>query len=224
MGTSTSFRAPPEPRWSAFVAALLSQAPLERIRSELFNAGAQWQLEIAAPAIAVFAEAVARLHSDLPRLLLQTERADTAIGELVAEARNSSMHAGFSAANALAERGFARLVLETAQGIGDEPRSIAARWEASRGSAIELVGKYAGEVLGQFARHAVDREAGRLVSERIGVEASARLSEALALRASSIAIGAAAQVLRSDSDIGASWPDVVSRIFASGRELPRDPQ
>src|SRR5687767_6558413 len=45
VGTSSSFRAPERPRWSAFIAALVSEAPIERIRSELFNAGSDWQAE-----------------------------------------------------------------------------------------------------------------------------------------------------------------------------------
>lgn len=43
MGTSTSFRAPSVPRWQAFTTALQLGLALERVQSELFNAGREWE-------------------------------------------------------------------------------------------------------------------------------------------------------------------------------------
>lgn len=222
MGTSSSFRAPERPRWSAFIAALVSDASIERVRSELFNAGSDWQAELGAPAVASFAEALARLHAELPERLAQSDRADAALGIVIAEARHASMEAGFSAASALAERAFARLLLSTAQGAVDDPAAVSARWEAARGSVSELVAEYAGEVLGQYARHVTDREAGRLVGERVGADASAHLSDDLADRASSIGTSVAADVLSGRADVFAAWATVVDRAFEVGRALPQD--
>ena len=222
MGTSSSFRAPERPRWSAFIAALVSDAPIERIRSELFNAGSDWETELSAPAIASFAEIVVRLHGELPDRLAQGERADAVLGEVIAEARHASTQTGFSAANALAERAFARLLLTTVQGAADVPSTASQRWEASRGSPADLVSKYVGEVLGQYARFVTDREAGRLIAERVGAEASSRLSNALAVRATSIGATAASYVLRDTKDVSTAWTRIVARAFEVGRTLPRD--
>lgn len=222
MGTSSSFRAPERPRWNAFIAALISEAPIERIRSELFNAGSDWQSELAAPAVVSFPQALARLHSELPERLAQTDRADATLGAVIAEARHASMDAGFSAASALAERAFARLLLGTVEGATDDPAAVSTRWKAGRGTATELVAKYVGEVLGQYARHVTDREAGRLVRENLSAAVSARLSDDLAERASSIGRSVAVDVLRGVGDLSATWSDVIDRAFEVGRSLPRD--
>ena len=191
------------------------------MRSELFDAGSEWQNELAAPAIATFADAVTRLHAELPDRLAQGERADVTLGAVIAEARHASMQAGFSAASALAERAFASLLLATMRGVAGAPEAVGPRWEASRGTASELVGKYVGETLGQYARHVTDREAGRLVGDRFGAEASAQLSNSLAAEASSIGAAAASDVLQGSSDVLPVWADVVARAFEVGRTLPR---
>ena len=217
MGTSSSYRAPERPRWSAFIAALVSDAPIERVRSELFNAGSDWEKELSTPAVLTFAEAVIRLHGELPDRLAHGGRADVVLGEVIAEARHISTQTGFSAANALAERALARLLLSTVQGAADAPSGAIRRWEAARGSPTDLVSKYVGEVLGQYARLVTDRGAGRLTGKRGGAEASARLSNALAERATSIGTTAASEVLREVKDVSTAWPKIVQRAFEVGR-------
>lgn len=138
MGTSTSYRAPQRSRWSAFVAALTSSVPMDRLRSELFNAGSEWEAELAAPAIGTFAEILVQLHGELPDRLAQVARADIALDQVVVEARHASAQTGPSAANALAERAFARLLLATVDGVADMPEAAGARWEAARGTRAEL--------------------------------------------------------------------------------------
>lgn len=222
MGTSASYRAPARPRWQAFVTALTRGASVDRVRSELFNAGAdEWQSEISAIAVATFAEAVARLYDEMPGRLAQSARADVALAEIVAEVRHASGQAGFSAASAIAERAFARLLLATTRGATDDAASVGARWTASRGEApVELVARYVGEVLGQYARHVTDREAGTLVAGHIGSADSARLTEALAVRAASIGTSAASEALQGVADVSSAWALVVARAFEAGRELP----
>lgn len=227
MGTSTSFRAPRRPRWSAFLAALLSEAPIERVRSELFNAGNDWQEALAAPGVASYAEALIALHQSLPERVAASERADIAIGALVAEARHASLEVGFSAASSLADRAFARLLLSTVGDLSDAqastPEALGARWRAARGpEPSDLVARFLGELLGQYARHVTDREAGRLVSQDRGAEASARLTEVLAGRATDIGTSVGHASFATGGPIDAGWADLVSRAFETGRELPRD--
>ena len=85
-----------------------------------------------------------------------------------------------------------------------------------------LLSKYVGEVLGQYARFVTDREAGRLIAERVGAEASSRLSNDLAVRATSIGATAASYVLRDTKDVSTAWTRIVARAFEVGRTLPRD--
>ena len=179
-------------------------------------------MELSAPAVATFAEAIVHLHGALPDRLAQGERADAVLSAVIAEARHASTQVGLSAANALAERALARLLLSTVQGVTDDPGAAGQRWQATRGSASELVAKYVGEVLGQYARFVTDREAGRLVGERVGAEASSQLSNALAERASSIGTTAASTVIQDATDVSSVWAEAVTRAFEAGRTLPRD--
>lgn len=222
MGTSTSKRAPQQPRWGAFIAALSSGQEVDRVRSELFNASGQWQDELSSPAVASFAAELVRLHGELSERLSASERTDTLLGSVISEARNASAQEGYSAAGAIAERAFARLLLATIQGGADDPSVAAARWESARGSQRELVAKYVGEMLGQYARHVTDREAGRLISQRLGATASARLSDELAQQAISIGSTTASAELRGTGNVAAAWERIVARSFEVGSALPRD--
>lgn len=223
MGTSSSYRAPERPRWRAFIAALTSDASIERVRSELFNAGTEWQEALASPAIAVFAETVERLHRELPARLAEADRVDVTLGTVITEARHASLDVGFSPANAIAERALARLLLSTLEGISNDPGGAGEQWKSARGSAPgDLVAKYAGEVLGQYARHVTDREAGRLASQGVGADASAQLVEGLAERATALGVAVATDTLRGTTDVSGQWADVVARAFEAGRTLPRD--
>lgn len=225
MGTSASYRAPDRPRWHAFIAALTSDASVDRVRSELFNAGVEWREAIASPAIAIFAERVGRLHAELPDRLAEADRVDTALGNVIAEARQASMRAGSSPAHAIAERAFARLLVGTLGGVADDAGGAAESWKDGRGSSpMELVAKYFGEVLGQYARHVTDREAGRLVGQGYGAEASAQFTEGLAEQATAVGTTVARDVLYEAVDFSSEWPALVGRAFEVGRALPRDEQ
>lgn len=108
MGTSASFRAPPVPRWQAFTTALQQGPPLERIQSELFNAGRDWEDALSARSIAIFAVAIVDAHADLPEQLRASSRPDQAIQQALAAARLGSEAEEASAASALAQRAFRR--------------------------------------------------------------------------------------------------------------------
>lgn len=226
MGTSTSFRSPPRPRWSAFLAALLSGAPIERTRSELFNAGEDWQRALASPGIASYAKGLHALYDELPTRLAENVPPEVSIGGIIAKARHESLNVGFSPASSLADRAFARVLISRTGGLAEvglaAPNAMAARWVASRGDhPEELVAQFLGEVLGQFARHVTDREAGRLISSNRGAQESARLSDALADRAFEIGTAAGRRAMASGVQVDAAWDGLVADAFSVGRELPR---
>jgi hypothetical protein len=224
MGTSQSYRSPQTARWAGFVAALTAGVELDRVRSELFNAGNEWQEALSQAAVQSYAMSVASLHSELSGRLASAERPEVVVSEVLAEARRSSHEAGFSPAAPIADRAFARLILSTLGGIeerADGRSTPAERWEAARGSdASVLLSRFVGEVLGQFARHAADREAGRELGTSRSATSSSALSDALALQAAAVgqttSIESAERALSLDG-----WSSLIRRAFEAGRTLPR---
>lgn len=223
MGTSTSYRAPSTPRWNAFIAALTGGAPLDRLRSELFNAGNEWELALAAPAIASYAMTVNELYEGFPGRLEAVQRLDEGVVNIIADARASSANAGFSPALPVAERALARLIIEALDGIASPAAStgaLADRWREARGdSANALVAKFAGQVVSQYARHVIDREAGRLAVALPQVRSSA-LSSSLAAAAAELTESAANQHLANRTLTVSGWSTLLHRAFATGRALP----
>jgi hypothetical protein len=226
MGTSTSFRAPLRPRWHAFIAALEDGSSLERIRSELFNAGDEWESALAAPAVAAFADSLLRLWDELPRRVeTATSPADFVVAT-VAEARGASSEAGYSPALPIAERAFTRLLIATASGAERTDPSasaqMASRWREQRGDEPrDLLTKYLGEVLGQYARHVTDREAGRRVIRERGATASSSIAEALAQQAVDIGTASATSPFVTAAPVRDVWARLVARAFTQGRALPK---
>ncbi len=226
MGTSSSYRAPAKPRWHAFVTALTAGMPLDRIRSELFNAGIEWRDALASSAVASYAESLIALHGELDQRLATSERSDLVIADVLAEARAASREAGFSPATALAERAFAGLILtvvEGATGHGQQASEEAAQhWRAARGETPnDLVSRFAGEVLGQYVRHVVDRETGTLAETDTGVGSSFETSQALASLAAEIGRTEAERELSSGETVYEAWKRAVSSAFEKGRAIPR---
>jgi hypothetical protein len=229
MGTSSSFRAPPKPRWQAFIAALLGESSLDRTRSELFNAGDQWEEALAATAIASYANSALLLYEAVPLRVEGRERPADEVSTLVADARGTSFTAGFSPAQAVAERAFARVILATIDGIPDDGLgagdAAASSWVENRGREPgDLLVRYVGELFDQFARHVTDREAGRLAHRERGAAATARLTEALAQRAAAIGRSSAASTYSTEIAIDAVWEAIVAKAFTEGRGLPRAEQ
>lgn len=219
MGTSASYRSPTTPRWSAFVSALVGDEALDRVRSELFNAGNEWRDALAAPAIASFASTVEGLFGGLVERLESAASPTIVVGQVLADARAASHEAGFSPAAPVAERALARLLL-SGLGGASTPAGAAEQWVANRGgSANEAVARYLGEVLAQFTRHVVDREAGRLAERNVGAAASASLSVELAGRARALAL--VADGIGDPADrVATRWSQLVSAAFEAGGALP----
>jgi hypothetical protein len=219
VGTSASYRSPATPRWSAFVSALLGNEPLDRVRSELFNAGSEWSVALSGPAIASFASTVESLFGEFAERLAGADSPTVVVGEVVAEARAASHDAGFSPATSIAERALARQLLS---GLGDARTGAEAaeQWTLRRGAtANDAVATYLGEVLAQFAKHVIDREAGRLAERNVGAAASASVSAEIAGSARQVA---AVAVRSSDSNDSAAtrWRHLVSAAFEAGGALP----
>ncbi len=225
MGTSASFRAPNTPRWQAFTTALQVGAPLERLQSELFNAGVEWEQELSAPAVAAYAVAVLEAHAGLAERLQSAERPELALQSAVADARAAGEALPGTAAGALAERALLSLLTRVASGETSlsqaTPEQAAQRFAAARGTPSELVAGYVGELLSQYARHVTAREAGRLTEgdSGLGVAGTRRLTQSLAAAAERV--GREVRPAATDADaIRDGWRPLISDAFARGRQLP----
>lgn len=225
MGTSASFRSPPVTRWRAFTAALTSGQSIDRIRSELFNAGSEWETALASPAIAAYAAILLELYGSLPEQLRSGERPEGVLQAAAAGARTERQVESGSAAEAMAERAFLRLLMRTAGG-GDSlsqlsPSQAADRFVADRGTPNQFVAGYLGELLGQYARHATAREAGRITEAVPGAKISdtRRLTRQVAEAAADV--GAQIEVDRATGrGVRDSWASLVAQAFRKGRQLP----
>lgn len=233
MGTSTSFRSPSVPRWQAFATALRSDVPLERLRSELFNAGVEWETALADRAVAAFAVQVVLSFETLPSRLREADRPETAILEVAADARRASAETGSaSAALPLAERALAGALMRATSGDVSlaqlSGQEAAARFERQRGEPGELLGSFVGELLSQYARHVTAREMGAMSASRmskgaevpgLSISQSKRLTRSLAAQAESVGRGLG-DVPQSAEAVRRRWATLIGEAFARGRELP----
>lgn len=230
MGTSASFRAPAVPRWQAFTAALQAycdpqtRMPLERVQSEMFNAGWEWEQELAAPAVAAYAVALVDAHETLPERLAASDRPERALQAAVTEARAASREEPASAAAAIADRAFLAVLTRVA-GAGESltqatAQEAAERFASGRGTRQAFLADYVGELLGQYARHVTAREAGRLTEhEETGAAATRRLARALAAGAALLGREGVPPVADADA-LRAGWQPLIRDAFARGRRLP----
>ena len=233
MGTSTSFRAPPVPRWQAFAAALRSDVPLDRLRSELFNAGFEWEPALADASVASFAVQVMLSFETLPGRLRASDRPEAAILNVAADARRASAESGSSsAALPLAERALVGALMRTiASDVSLSELSAqeaASRFERQRGEPRELLGSFLGELLSQYARYVTAREMGAMSASRtsddagppgLSVSQSKRVARSLAAEADSVGrrVG---EVPDSVEGVRRRWPALIGEAFERGRELP----
>jgi hypothetical protein len=237
MGTSTSFRAPAVPRWQAFTAAFASEAVDDRVRSELFNAGGEWEQALAAPAVAEFAVAFARASQVLPRRLAQAERPEEVVRAFVAEARAASAAQGGSAAVAMAERAFAA-ALSRSIGSGKMPLAeqstagAAQQLREARTTPSDAAVSYLREVVAQYARYVGAREMGLLLEGRERPVSELPVREGANVRAAQQRVRALARLAEDVTDrvppprgdpeaVRAQWSEMVHQTFRHGRELPR---
>ena len=233
MGTSTSFRSPLVPRWQAFATALRSDVPLERLRSELFNAGVEWESALADQSVASFAVQAILSFDSLPGRLREVDRPETAILGVAADARRASAETGStSAALPLAERALVGALMRAVSGDLSlaqlSTQEAAARFERQRGEPGELLGSFVGELLSQYARHVTAREMGAMSASRtskgaeipgLSLSQSKQLVRSLAAEAESVGrrIG---DVPPSVDAVRGRWAALIGEAFARGRVLP----
>lgn len=228
MGTSRSFRSPPTPRWRALNAAYDAQMPLERLRVLVFAAGEEsWREALADPAVGASVQTLTDAFATLGPRIEAAGRADSAIADVVRDARNALAHQGFTPAAAVVERALRVVLVRTVQGdagsLADVSAADAARsWESNRGAApTHLVQRLLGEVLGQYARHVVTRDAHRLV----GSDATPTVGDARQL-SRDVAASAAAVAERvtvpatAPGGLGETWPALVAAAFTEGKRPP----
>ena len=221
MGTSSSYRAPSTPRWNAFLAALTSGAAPDRLRSELFNAGNEWEEGLAVPAIAQYAATLTELYESLPDLLVGSGQIASTIVEIATNARRASEDVGFSPVLQVADRALIRLLIRGVNGpesIAESDRAAVDNWIQRRGeSPVELVSRFARELIAEYTRHVVEREAGRLIREKPQQHGS-DIAISLAEAAGQIALTAA----RDQGDTSSTpdgWASLIHRAFSDGRIL-----
>ena len=209
--------------------ALQQQLPLERVRSELFNAGQEWEEALAARGVASFAVAIAQAWEDLPDRIRQAERPEQALATLAVEVRAVGGIEKATPALALAERAFTALLSRTAAGetslAAQDSEGAASKFISARGEPGQFVNSYVGELLGQYAKHIASRETGRLTEggEGIGAGESRRLIRALATVAEGLSQDLP-QVGVEPSQINAGWSELIRDAFARGRALPEGEQ
>lgn len=224
MGTSSSFRAPNRPKWNAFNASLTGGESAGRIVSEMFNASEEWEDALSSPAIAVFAEAIAGLFDDLPAMLGEGEPAEALVQRIADGAMVASMDAGFSPAFSMAQRTLIRVLVKHFDGLSEvSTADLPNRWLQGRGASPgSLTANYLSELTTQFARYAVDREAGRLsiTLQQWSPESQRALSESVSSIAGALARRIALEMFGSSKPNPRSWSSVVHQVFAAGREIP----
>jgi hypothetical protein len=226
MGTSVSHRSPNVPRWNAVIARILDEDDPRNIQAELFNAGSLdgWDTELGRGAVTRFVEALVEAHGSFANALTAAERPELAVQGLVEAVRQRALSEEGAPGVALAERAFARTLLATARPQAppaeEAAQSPAERWESARGSPPELVQRFLGEVLHQYTRHIVARDAGQLLG-RPGFEKATsvrNLERDLSSRAR--ALSARVDVEGSAAQLVARWSDYVQRAFREGAALP----
>jgi hypothetical protein len=226
MGTSVSFRSPNTPRWQALRGSLETSESLERIRSELFNAGESWSDELASEAIAPFVRCLINAYDTLGEALVHVERPEHALLPIVRDARLEAVAAGAPASLALAERALMQTLAGAMRGeapLAETSSADAAEaWNQNRGgSAAALAQRYLSEVVRQFALHAVSRDAA-VVFRRT---ADAGRSREFARNVGETAAAVASLARFDDRELrqapARAWASAVRAVFSAGRELPR---
>jgi hypothetical protein len=228
MGTSTSFRAPHTPRWDAFVFALQSRLPIERVQSELFNAGQDWREALGDQAIARLAESAARIGDDLPKRLEGADRVEQAFSDYARDARYEAEILGHTPAIAMGDRALRAVILRYA--VGDLPasertaRNVAERVASTADDRGEMVVRFLGELLSQYSRHVTAREFGRLTEGEHGLDV--REIRALTRQLADVAQQVGWDSPRPTSDVRRirdEWADLVTDAFERGSTVPPRP-
>ena len=227
MGTSSSYRSPPTPRWGAFNRSLDLGLSLERISVQLFLAGEpEWRPAFNTPALATFAELLFDAHATLADRLAQAQRPATVIADVVAQARRTLFEEDFSVALPVAERALRTVLICATQRdvpLADASGAQAAEaWQQNRGEPAELVHRFVSEMFGQWAGLVAARDTARLVDPH-GERSTATLrdfSDDLSQHVAEVVRGVPVRDLTA-ANVGANWRLIVDRVFEAGRRMDR---
>jgi hypothetical protein len=225
VGTSVSFRSPNTPRWQALRGSLETSESLERIRSELFNAGESWSQEFADDAITPFVRGVVRAFDSLGEALTQAERPERALLPIVREARFAAIAAGAPASVAIAERALIQtlvMAMRRDAPLAETTSAEAAEaWRENRGlSAAALAQRYLTEVVRQFALHAVSRDAAAVFRRMEDAGALREFARSVGETAAAVADSATFDDYELRQSPARAWRNAVQTVFRAGRELP----
>lgn len=227
MGTSVSFRSPNTPRWRAVAASYESADSLDRVRSELFNAGESWSDALGSRELLPYLNALTSAWGRMADTLHEVERPDLAIRKLVADARAETLAISAPPALAITERALQHTLvagLRTDRQLSETSvADAAAAWVANRGrDPAALVRIFLGEVLRQFALHAVSRDAAHILrSPRADDAGGVRdVTRALAESARRSAESVDISLVELQREPSAAWATAVRAAFDEGRRIP----
>lgn len=221
MGTSSSYRSPPTPRWNAFNRALDAELPVQRIRAQLFLAGeSEWQRALAEPAMSAYAAALLDAHTTLAERLEHAERPGPVIAQVVVEARSALFDDGYSPAATVGERALRAVLIAASQSevpVADATGAQAAEaWRRNRGDPGRLLSRFLGTVFGEWAAHVAARDTARLVPERSSAQ-TRELARALSREVTELA--SSVPIASPSGRPGEQWSALVAAVFRKGRQL-----
>jgi hypothetical protein len=210
------------------VVALQSRLPLERVQSELFNAGNDWREALAAQAVARLAESAARIGDDLPQHLEGADAVEQALSDYAQDARYKAEEFGNTPAIAMADRALRAVLIRYT--VGDLPAgertaaNVAERLASTAADHGEMVVRFLGELLSQYSRHVTAREFGRLTEGDGGLDV--REIRALTRSLADVAQRVGWDSPRPTGDIERireGWADLVTDAFVRGSTVPTRP-
>lgn len=231
MGTSTSHRSPPTPRWNAVLAAYRASLGVERTTSELFNAATVdgWLVNLQEGPLIHYAREVEALYEYLPARMENEEASFRGVQWIIERTRSEALDEfGGDLTLAIGDRAFARLLLlnlQTDRPFADLSAADAAKtWIGNRPeSAAILISGFLREVLRELVLHITIRDLAGLVGSVFESPAEARrLSRSLADKAAELARDddfLVPLVDRPQLRPWQLWPRAMDRAFERGRAL-----
>jgi hypothetical protein len=231
MGTSTSYRSPPTPRWNAVLAAYRAALSVQRTTSELFNAATVdgWLDHLQGGSLLYYAQQVESLHEALPDRLRVADTAPVGLHNIIHNTRSEALaEFGGDPSLAIGDRAFARLLLQlvhTERPFSDTAASEAANaWIQNRPANVgTLLSHFLSEVLRELILHVTIRDLAGLVGQVFPDPMKARdLSRRLADEAASLVtdddfIQPLAET--PGREAWSLWPVVMDQAFERGRAL-----
>lgn len=231
MGTSTSYRSPPTPRWNAVLASYRANLGVARITSELFNAATVegWLAHFQDGPLLHYARTVESLYHDLPGRLRFADTGSVGLHSIVDATRSEALaEFGGDLSLAIGDRAFARVLMRQVEAGGLQATTpigeVSNSWIKNRPSKpASLVRQFLSEVLREFVLHVTIRDLPSLIGQAFDNPSEARgLSRELADKAATL-VTDEDFVDRMASDPSSPawlvWTEVMDQAFHRGRAL-----